>query len=733
MSFNSGTGGDSFSLFVNPASLGGSAPVAASATLTGSNLDFSSVVYNAGATSGTSTIDELRLGTSFASVTPPLGKSAPTLTLTDASGAYTSSAFTATTASIEGVTPTVTYYSGTSATGSGSATAPSTVGTYTVLESFAGSTDYSSGTTSITFSITKATPSVSVSDAGGTSNGATFAASDTVAGVGSQSTAAASLEGVTPTLTYYSGASATGSGTTTAPSALGTYTVLASFAGSTDYTSAGNSTTFTISQPGVGLLAYDGFTGSTGALNGDTDGTGWNTSASAGAVGWFVQNSSTATPGYQVTASSLSYSGLQTSGGSATGGSAYLTAGRRLDTTGAFAAFDAASSTSQIGGNGTTLWFSVLVDRQVAVGSGQTATSIDFTNNAIAWNDSSPEFGVGYYGASSDSSGNGYWSLNVGGTVVKSTTPVTVGTPALLVLEMSFNAGTGGDSFSLFVNPTSLGTSAPATASATETGTAFTFSNVVYNAGNAVGNSSIDELRLGGTFASVTPTAAVPAVQGATTTNVSTATNASTTYPFYNPVTPLDVLGTGGAIVPADALAVIDYLNTHPGGALPTSATTLTQYVDVLGSGVVVPADALAIINYLNTNPVTVAAAPDVTTAATIAAAGDSTAATAAVGDSNSSTGASAAASGNIGAPLALPSDTPTVTPAVVATGPIGAAGSSASPAIQAAVAGTSSTLTPPSPIMAPAVPVSQTASTKQQANIVDALLSDPSEDWLDG
>ena len=104
-----------------------------------------------------------------------------------------------------------------------------------------------------------------------------------------------------------------------------------------------------------------------------------------------------------------------------------LTAGRRLDTTGAFAAYDV-PGTSQIGAAGTTLWFSVLVDRQTAVGGGQTPTSIDFTNNAIAWNDSSPQFGVGYYGSSSDSGGNGYWSLMVGGTVVKSTTPITVGT-----------------------------------------------------------------------------------------------------------------------------------------------------------------------------------------------------------------------------------------------------------------------------------------------------------------
>ncbi len=85
-----------------------------------------------------------------------------------------------------------------------------------------------------------------MTDTGGTYNGAAFPATDTVAGVGSQSTASASLEGVTPSLTYYSGTNATGTALDRRPTATGSYTVLASFAGSTDYTSAAASTTFTI-------------------------------------------------------------------------------------------------------------------------------------------------------------------------------------------------------------------------------------------------------------------------------------------------------------------------------------------------------------------------------------------------------------------------------------------------------------------------------------------------------
>ena len=181
------------------------------------------------------------------------------MSLTDSSGTFTGSAFTATTASLENVTPSLTYYSGTSVTGTNLlGSVPSTVGTYTVLASFAGSTDYTTGSTSTSFTISRAAPTVSVTDNSGAYNGSAFVATDTVNG-------SASLEGVTPGLTYYSGTSATGTALSGAPTTVGTYTVLASFAGSTDYTSTSTSTAFTISQaaPTVSLTDSSGtFTGS---------------------------------------------------------------------------------------------------------------------------------------------------------------------------------------------------------------------------------------------------------------------------------------------------------------------------------------------------------------------------------------------------------------------------------------------------------------------------------------
>ena len=87
-----------------------------------------------------------------------ISKATPTVTVTDAGGTYTGSAFPATgtvagvvtgtggdstpAATLETVGLTYTYYLGAFATGTPLGSAPSTDGTYTVVASFAGSADY---------------------------------------------------------------------------------------------------------------------------------------------------------------------------------------------------------------------------------------------------------------------------------------------------------------------------------------------------------------------------------------------------------------------------------------------------------------------------------------------------------------------------------------------------------------------------------------------------------------
>ena len=111
------------------------------------------------------------------------------------------------------------------------------------LATFPGSTDYTSASQSVTFTISQATPTVAVSDAGGTYNGDPFPATATVTDVNGNT--AASLEGVTPTIQYFDSNNNQLQRRRQWP---GAYTAVATFPGSTDYTSASQSVTFTISQ-----------------------------------------------------------------------------------------------------------------------------------------------------------------------------------------------------------------------------------------------------------------------------------------------------------------------------------------------------------------------------------------------------------------------------------------------------------------------------------------------------
>jgi len=86
-----------------------------------------------------------------------------------------------------------------------------------------------------------------------------------------------------------------------------------------------------------------------------------------------------------------------------------------------------------------------------------------------------------------------------------SNVPVVQGQTVLLVLEAQFQPGD--DLLSLFVNPTP-GQAQPATASATKGDLDVgTVSDVVIN---NYGGYTTDEIRIGPTFASVTPVSAVP-------------------------------------------------------------------------------------------------------------------------------------------------------------------------------------------------------------------------------
>jgi hypothetical protein len=121
-------------------------------------------------------------------------------------------------------------------------------GTHVIEALYGGDGTFLATNASIT-QIVNATPSVAVTDAGGTYNGNQFPATATVAGM--NGIAGSSLENVGLTLDYEqlddSGNAIADLGSS-APLHAGNYEVIASFAGSTDYSSAQNSTTFTIGK-----------------------------------------------------------------------------------------------------------------------------------------------------------------------------------------------------------------------------------------------------------------------------------------------------------------------------------------------------------------------------------------------------------------------------------------------------------------------------------------------------
>jgi chitodextrinase len=241
------------------------------------------------------------------------------------------------------------------------------------------------------------------------------------------------------------------------------------------------------------LLASEGFNYSNGNLHNANGGSGWS-----GA--WVVQNNNTSTPGYEIRNSSpLSYSTLQTSGGFAVGGRDYLTAGRGLNvnTSGPFAAY---LSNGLIGASGKTLWMSFLIRKDD--NTDQPSHVVLHRDNTVTY-PNPPLVGAGYFGTSSNNGGIRYWTLRVGDSYFRTSVPVTVGQTALLVAKIDFGAT---NTVSLYVNPSSLGGSAPSNpSSSATTSMSIAFKSLAFYGGTGTNQSSIDEIRFGQSYGDVTP------------------------------------------------------------------------------------------------------------------------------------------------------------------------------------------------------------------------------------
>ena len=223
---------------------------------------------------------------------------------------------------------------------------------------------------------------------------------------------------------------------------------------------------------GADAAVYDGMNYTPGAaLQSENGGTGWS-------------NSWQASANYVATSGSLSFEGLVTSGNKVSFSQPDLSGDEAERTVGAPNDFGAA---------GTTTWVSILVRPDQAVGAGSNGGgefSLDIDN-----------FVVGQP-AISDTD----YSLGAGGLDPASTVPIVAGQTAFLVIEMQFNASTSAnDTISLFVNPTP-GLAAPDVPAVTLSNTNLS-NNITDLAFYAANNEAVsfDELRLGDTFADVSP------------------------------------------------------------------------------------------------------------------------------------------------------------------------------------------------------------------------------------
>ncbi len=250
--------------------------------------------------------DATHLGSS-STTTFAITPATPTISLADAGGVYTGSAYAAT-ASLSGVGSPPATLAGLVLTYSAGSTklagAPVDAGTYQVTASYAGSTDYAAASKTVGFAITPATPTISLADAGGVYTGSPFTATSALTGVGSPPAALSGL-----VLTYYASGS---SAAIAAPTDAGSYQVMASYAGSTDYAAASKTVGFAITPatPTISLADAGGvYTGSAYAATASLSGVGSPPAALSGlALTYYAGSTKLAgapvdAGSYQVTAS----------------------------------------------------------------------------------------------------------------------------------------------------------------------------------------------------------------------------------------------------------------------------------------------------------------------------------------------------------------------------------------------------------------------------------------------
>jgi len=249
------------------------------------------------------------------------------------------------------------------------------------------------------------------------------------------------------------------------------------------------------------LLAYEPF-GAVGRLHAATSGSGW-------LAPWDVQSDNMPDPGYPVLVDApLTYLNLKTTPAYASGGQRYFSSGRKFDINAEGVFKDYLKSLALIGTPGKSLWVSFLYRRSA---TGDSQSNVSFHSSNVAYWDSDPAlpatFSVGFFEAASKTADKRYWSLRLraADAPIKTSVEIVPDQTVLVVINVNFTDTAG--TVKLFMNPSSLGGQAPSVASAEATATVeLGFRNFMFYPGNSPNDAAIDEIRVGTSFAAVTPT-----------------------------------------------------------------------------------------------------------------------------------------------------------------------------------------------------------------------------------
>ncbi len=243
------------------------------------------------------------------------------------------------------------------------------------------------------------------------------------------------------------------------------------------------------------LLLHEPFEAPARPLHQLQSGFGWS------GTGWEVQNS--AVTSYATSEQSpLSYGNLWASPAYASGGDNYQTSARMLDLENTFAGYMTSRGAAAVDLPGTTLWLSYLIrpgnagrQQRVSLLRGTGATYSD-ANNMVTVQQTS-----------------GTWRMTIlnNAAVLDTGIAVVAGQTHFMVLRLHIGGVAGASSAHLWVDPAPAGLGgadldlSSATVSHSVTSADFKFARIHWYPGGSANDGALDEVRLGTSYASVTP------------------------------------------------------------------------------------------------------------------------------------------------------------------------------------------------------------------------------------